>query len=159
ITAPNAFSARLGELIFLANVLMAGSWYQGERFTETDAAQAALACANLGLDYLAAQSPRERSEFIAQMLEDRPGIVRLFQVGWHLLQQLPVRATRALLDALRADHVRKQLQHKRWMLDEIETAVSNPDLLELVQDGEFADVSDNLVLIALVLDARACHCL
>jgi hypothetical protein len=159
LTAPQVFSARLGELIFLANVLMAGSWYQGARFTETQAAQAALACANLGVDYLAAEASSERSEFIATVLEDRPGIVRLFQVGWHLLQQVPLRAAHALLDALRADHVRKQLAHKRWMLDEIETAVSNPDLLALVQDGEFADVSDNLVLLALVLDARACHCL
>jgi len=159
LTAPHTFSARLGELVFLANVLMAGSWYQGARFSETDAAQAALACANLGLDHLAATSTLERSEFAAAVLEDRPGIVRLFQVGWHLLQQVPLRAAHALLDALRADHVREQLEHKRWMLDEVETAVSNPDLLELVQDGEFADVSDNLVLLALVLDARACHCL
>ena len=157
--APRAFSERLGELVFLANVLMAGSWYQGARFTETEAAQAALACANLGLDYLAGLAPLDRSEFIALTLEDRPGIVRLFQVGWNLLQQLPLRAAQALLDALRADHVRKQLERKRWMLDEIETAVSSPDLLELIQDGEFDDVSDNLVLIALVLDARACHCL
>ena len=34
MTRPDVFAARLGELIFLSNVLMAGSWYQGARFTE-----------------------------------------------------------------------------------------------------------------------------
>ncbi|NJN52348.1 MAG: hypothetical protein HC809_11900 [Gammaproteobacteria bacterium] len=45
------------------------------------------------------------------------------------------------------------------MLAEVETAVSEPDLLELVAQREFEDVSDNLVLLSLVLDQRACHCL
>ena len=35
LTRPDLFAARLGELIFLANVLMSGSWYQGARFTES----------------------------------------------------------------------------------------------------------------------------
>jgi hypothetical protein len=65
----------------------------------------------------------------------------------------------ALLDALRADHVREQLKRKRWILDEIESAVSDPDILELIEQGEFADVADNLVLLGLVLDPRACQCL
>ncbi len=52
ITRPDLFVARLGELIYLANVLMAGSWYQGARFNEAEAARAALSCANLGLDLL-----------------------------------------------------------------------------------------------------------
>ncbi|NJN52347.1 MAG: hypothetical protein HC809_11895 [Gammaproteobacteria bacterium] len=42
---PHVFSARLGELVFLANILMAGSWYQGARFNEAESAQAALAVA------------------------------------------------------------------------------------------------------------------
>jgi hypothetical protein len=45
------------------------------------------------------------------------------------------------------------------MLDEIETAVNDPDIFDLIEQGEFADVADNLVLLSLVLDARACHCL
>ena len=96
---------------------------------------------------------------IEQILENRPGIVRLFQIGWHLIQGLPMHAARTLLDALRTEHVREQLKRKRWILDEIETAVSHPDLLGLIDDGDFADVGDNLVLLELVLDARACHCL
>lgn len=162
-TRPDIFVARLGELIYLANVLMAGSWYQGGRFTEAEAARAALSCANLGLDVLLSEEPpmssAERSQFVETTLEDAPGIVRLFQIGWNVLQALPMRSAVGLLDALRSDPVRAQLKHKRWMLDEIETAVNDPDIFDLIEQGEFADVADNLVLLSLVLDARACHCL
>jgi len=163
LARPDAFAARLGELIFLANVLMAGSWYQGARFTEGDAAAAALACANLGLDSLLAQrqsaGKADRATQIATLLDNPPGLVRLFQIGWNLIQALPLRCARALLGALRADHVREQLKRKRWMLDEIESALCEPDIFELIEQGEFADVGDNLVLLSLVLDTRACHCL
>jgi hypothetical protein len=163
LTHPTVFAARLGELIFLANVLMSGSWYQGGRFSETEAAAAALACANLGLDQLLTEHGMTRAEeralLIESILDEPPGIVRLFQIGWNLIQALPLRAARALLEALRADHVREQLQRKRWILDEIESAVSDPDMLDLIAQGEFEDVGDNLVLLTLVLDPRACQCL
>jgi hypothetical protein len=167
MTNPDAFAMRLGELIFLANVLMSGSWYQGDRFTEAEAAKAALACANLGLDQLLAEefqtrnptSALDRADRVADILGNRPGIVRLFQIGWHRIQALPMYSARTLLDALRADHVRAQLIRKLWILDEIESAVSDPDILHLIDVGEFADVADNLALLSLVLDARACRCL
>ncbi len=158
---PHAFSQRLNEVVFLANVLMAGSWYQGGRFTQHEAAQAALACANLGMEYMLtyAQRDQPRDVVINGSLETVPGVVRLFQVGWQVLQRLPRHAGEQLLAALRRPSVREQLARKRWMLDEIESAVSDPDLLELIEKGEFEDVSDNLVLLSLVLDPRACHCL
>ena len=183
LTDPDQFGARLGELIFLANVLMSGSWYQGARFTEAEAAKAALACANLGLLHLLELGSRgapngaegasdrtegasdrtegasDRTEQIEHILENEPGMVRLFQIGWHLIQALPMHAAQTLLDVLRSEHVRDQLKRKRWILDEIESAVSEPDLLDLIDDGDFEDVSDNLVLLGLVLDGRACQCL
>ncbi len=159
-TQPHVFSARLSELVFLANILMAGSGYQGGRFKESDAAQAALACANLGLDHLEIeQRSMDREDFVASELERPPGIVRLFRVGWHLLQAIPMQAAHALLSALRSEEVRDALRHKEWMLREVESAVSEPDLLGLVAQGEFEDVSDNLLLLSLILDQRACHCL
>lgn len=164
LTRPDLFAARLGELIFLSNVLMAGSWYQGARFTETEAAAAALGCANLGLLHLLEAeglplSASERLDRIERILERPPGVVGLFQIGWHLLQALPMHVARRLLEVLRSEHVREQLRRKRWILDEIESAVSDPDLLDLIDDGDFDDVGDNLVLLGLVLDARACQCL
>jgi hypothetical protein len=157
LTQPDLFAARLSELIYLANVLMAGSWYQGGRFTESEAARAALSCANLGLDAVLAAAVR--SEAADDILAAPPGIVRLFQVGWNELSSLPLRSAVALLDALRAGHVREKLRHKRWILDEIESAVTEPDMLDLIEQGEFDDVGDNLTLLGLVLDQRACQCL
>jgi len=160
ITHPAAFTRRLGELVFLANVLMAGSWYQGARFKEDEAAQAALACANLGLDQLLmGQGTADRFEVVESALEEEPGIVGLFRIGWNLLQSLPVRGAQALIAALQADHVREQLLRKRWIVDEIETALCDPDILDLIEQGEFEDVGDNLLLLNLILDVRACQCL
>jgi hypothetical protein len=152
---PDLFSARLAELVFLANVLMAGSWYQGQRFTEPEAAHAALACANLGLDYLERRGNGERD---AALLE-APGLVRLFRIGWQLLQALPRRCALALTATLRAGHVREQFAHKRWILEEVDSALHHPELTLLIELGEFEEAAESLVLLALVLDARAHHCL
>ncbi len=157
ITEPHVFSARLAELVFLANVLVAGAWHQGARFTEAEAAQAAIACANLGLEHLARETRgRDPEVFVADALAESPGLVRLFRIGWHVMQALPLATTRALLDALRSDELRDALAHKQWMLDEVESAVNDPDIIGLVERGEFEDVADNLVLLSLVLDQRAC---
>ena len=152
---------------------MAGSWYQGARFTEAEAAKAALACANLGMLHVLEVDSNGRPTSASDRTEvrrtapsrssrywrTRPGIVRLFQIGWHLIQALPMHVARTLLDVLRSEHVREQLKRKRWILDEIESAVSEPDLLDLIDDGDFEDVADNLVLLGLVLDRRASQCL
>jgi hypothetical protein len=159
---PDRFSERLAELVYLANILMAGSWFQGDRFSNSDAARAALACANLGLDHLLAEHADDawqRTLTADDLLAAPPGIVRLFEIGWHLLQRVPKRCATGLIEALQSEHVREQLARKRWILDEIESAVSDPDILLLIDQGAFEDVGDNLVLLSLVLDVRACQCL
>jgi hypothetical protein len=160
-TQPAAFAARLGELAYLANVLMVGCAIDGKRFEEADAAQVALACANLGLDHLLGRDrdPLDRADVADALLERPPGVVRLFQLGWQLIQALPMRCATALIGTLRADHVRERLARKRWILAEIESALTKPDILKLIEAGEFDDVGDNLVLLSLVLDPRACQCL
>jgi len=160
-TRPDAFAARLGELAYLANVLMVGCAIDGKRFEEADAAQVALACANLGLDHLLGRDldPLGRADRADALLERPPGVVRLFQLGWQLIQALPMRCATALIETLRSDHVRERLARKRWILSEIESALTKPDILKLIEAGEFDDVGDNLVLLSLVLDARACQCL
>jgi hypothetical protein len=160
-TQPDAFAARLGELAYLANILMVGCALDGKRFGETDAAQAALACANLGLDRLLGRDldSLDRAHAADDLLAAAPGVVRMFQVGWQVLQTLPMRCATALIDTLRSEHVRGRLARKRWILSEIESALTKPDILKLIEAGEFEDVGDNLVLLSLVLDTRACQCL
>jgi hypothetical protein len=60
---------------------------------------------------------------------------------------------------LQAPHVRDRLAHKQWILDDVDAALREPDLLQLIARGEFEDVGDNLVLLSLVLDPHACQCL
>lgn len=160
-TRPDAFAARLAELAYLANVLMVGSTFDGRRFEEAQAAQVALACANLGLDRLLGRDldKMDRADAADALLDCAPGVVRLFQIGWRLVQALPVRCATMLLETLRSDHVRERLVRKRWILAEVESALTEPDLLKLIEEGIFDDVGDNLVLLSLVLDARACQCL
>jgi hypothetical protein len=160
-TRPDAFAARLGELAYLANILMVGCALDGKRFSEADAAQAALACANLGLDRLLGRDldPLDRTQTADDLLAAAPGVVRLFQVGWQMIHALPMRCATALIETLRSEHVRGRLARKRWILSEIESALTKPDILKLIEHGEFEDVGDNLVLLSLVLDARACHSL
>jgi hypothetical protein len=155
---PDTFSARLGELVYLANVLVTGSWNHGATFEEADAARAALACANLGLDYIEQRAPDDPIS-LSTLLAQPPGLVWLFQIGWHLIQTLPRQAGAALVAALRDDDVQDRLEAKRWLLDEALCAIGEPDLLEQIARGEFEDVSDNLRLVSLIVDRRVCRCL
>jgi hypothetical protein len=153
---PAAFSARLAELAYLANILMTGSWNRGERFEEADAARVALACANLGLDHLEHQMQRDMRPAV---LAGPPGLVRPFQIGWHLIQQLPRHAGERLVSVLRDDDVQDRLTRRQWLLDEVLLAINEPDMLDSIVGGDFEDVADNLRLVSLVVDRRVCHCL
>lgn len=160
---PEAFQARLGELVHLANVLIAGARFRGTRFEQTEAARAAIACASLGLDLLLSSQAGERNsdrrDAIDAALASEPGVIRLFRMGWQHLQSLQRRCGEALVDALQSPHLRDRLKSRAWILAEIDSAISDPDLLQLIERGEFEDVSDNLHLLTLILDPRACRCL
>jgi hypothetical protein len=49
-TDPAAFARHAEELAYIANVLLAGASIDGDRLRPAEAAQAALACVNLGLE-------------------------------------------------------------------------------------------------------------
>ena len=84
-TDPDRHGRVMAELRYLANVLVAGCPLAGRRFRPLEAAEAAIAACNLGL-------------------EERPGTslagtgaVTLFRIGWHVLHRevvVPARAAR-----------------------------------------------------------------
>jgi hypothetical protein len=82
--APAAQAQRLEELAFLVNVLVAGCPLRGERFTTSEAAAAALATCNLGLQALLGAEPT--SERAAGRLVNE-SLDRAFRAGWRLLHQ------------------------------------------------------------------------
>jgi Family of unknown function (DUF6178) len=156
---PAAFSARLAELVYLANVLMAGATRRGERFDERAAARAVLACANLGMDVLLDPARNSRAAAAAELLAEAPGVVRLFQVGWHVLQRLPARVAAVLEDTLQDPAMRQRLATRRWLADELVLALQDPPLLELIARRAFDVIADNLLLLSLLFDASACQSL
>jgi hypothetical protein len=87
-----AYPASSGELAYLANVLMAGASVQGRAFTPREAADAAGALCNLGL------------ESWPEKWRDRD-LVTAFQVGWSTLyRDVCLDATRRLIALLPAIH-------------------------------------------------------
>ena len=89
-TNSNAYMERLKELSYLANVLISGCSYAGRAFRPLEAADAAVAVCNLGLERLLQEEAgvRDISEATvvqaAELLE-RQELVKLFQVGWSIL--------------------------------------------------------------------------
>lgn len=86
-TSPSAFAARLEELAYLANVLVAGHTREGERLGPREAAEAALATVGYGA-HLEARAGRPgrpgpvRADELAAILAERPADL-LFRAARH----------------------------------------------------------------------------
>jgi hypothetical protein len=99
--APEAHAARMEELAYLANVLIAGCSVGGRGFRPLEAAQVAVATVNLGLEHLleiaSAErgSPEARDRRAVEVLASE-GADKLFLLGVQLLQQLALEAPRTL---------------------------------------------------------------
>lgn len=143
---PDVFANRLAELVFLGNVLVAGCKDAGDAFNEIEAANAALATANLGSAYLLSQ----QGVTLEELLHQSPGLVRAFSVGWYILNQIPQRAARALVAILREPTIRYQLQPKSWILDEVDVALA--DMVNNVDLADFDAARDSLAFVSLVLE-------
>nr|AGS77292.1 hypothetical protein [Myxococcus fulvus] len=86
-----AYLERLKELSYLANVLMSGCSFGGRVFRPLEAADAAVAVCNLGLErFLQEDAGAAVSEMTVEQaaeLLERQDLVKLFQVGWSILHQ------------------------------------------------------------------------
>lgn len=99
---PEAYDRRMQELAYLANVLVAGCTYGDRRFRPLEAAEAAVAVCNLGLEHLA---PTQQSA-AALLAHERAD--KLFRIGWKLLDPLLLEAVEKITGLLerRAQSVR-----------------------------------------------------
>ncbi len=84
---PDVHVERLRELSYLANVLLSGCGFGGRGFRPLEAADAAMAVCNLGLERLLNGEPATSEATVEQAEEllERQGLVKLFQVGWSIL--------------------------------------------------------------------------
>jgi hypothetical protein len=93
---PTAHGARMEELGYLANVLLAGCMRAGSKLRPVEALEAAVATCNLGLElWERAELPPGR-ESAAQLLQ-HVSCDRLFRVAWSALQRELVQPARSLL--------------------------------------------------------------
>ncbi len=146
--SPDVFGARLRELVYISNVLVVGTQDPTSRLTEVEAAHAALDICNIGAGYWdRAGLPTE------DLVNEAPGLIRAFRIGWHVLQRIPPRSARHLVDVLRAPTVRARLEEKEWILSEVDTAIA--DLVNRIDLARFADVDDTLSFVSLVVEAEA----
>jgi hypothetical protein len=85
--APEIHAARMRELAYLANVLAAGCSLQGRPMRSVEAARAAVATCNLGLEQLLAVKGKPGP---ATRMIEVTAAERLFLVGWNVLFQAVV---------------------------------------------------------------------
>lgn len=79
---PVLHQRRRTELVYLANVLVAGADAGGRAFRPAEAAAAVITTCGLGLAYLAGEDGKPDHEIMT-----RDGADTLFRIGWHLLAE------------------------------------------------------------------------
>jgi hypothetical protein len=92
---PIAHSARMEELVFLANTLVAGCSLQGRPFTEREASDGAMAICNLGIenwpDHWSSAGPQTLSgaqdKTLPESLLVDHDLIGVFQIGWTILHR------------------------------------------------------------------------
>lgn len=154
---PAAFTARMDELAYLANLLLAGTEMDERRLTESEAANLAMASCNLGGTYLhwleASTDPSDSA--IDSWIEAEPGLIRLFRIGWQLLSQLPTQTARHLRSQFGTDSVRDRFDNRKWLLDEVDALLGQPDFVETVQARKFDEARETLRILGIVLTPEA----
>lgn len=153
---PDVFDARMDELTYLSNLLIVGTESGSERLESSVAANLVIATCSLGACHdLWLEADADEVEAVVQMLQQPPGLVRLFRIGWHLLAGLPPMAA-SRLKALFADQVvRDRLAEKPWVLSEVDGLLGNPDFEEVVASRNFEDAQETLKILAIALEPEA----
>jgi hypothetical protein len=151
--AAAVYEQRLSELSYLANVLVSGCSIEGRAFRPIEAADAAVAVCNLGLERFLRDEAGEGStseatvEEAAQLLT-RQELVKLFQIGWSLLHRdVLLFAARALEGAIA--HWRALLSEYPLLPKVIEGESKEKDEAQLCErflsTAEQIDAAHNLV--------------
>jgi hypothetical protein len=127
---------------------MAGSSLEGQPFTGGDARDAAFAACNLGMEFI-------HSRQTALELDREPGLIRLFLIGWQLLDTLRNRVIDAIKVSLVDLETTQRLKTSPWLRNEVQIGIR--DLQNAVERHQFADARDAATFLSIVFDATACR--
>lgn len=95
---PQLHALRSQELVYLANILMAGCAFQNRAFRHVEAAQAAIAVCNLGLEYWLTQPEAVQCPLEEQLA--RHSAINLFRAGYSMLHHVAEMAAQKLIALL-----------------------------------------------------------
>jgi hypothetical protein len=127
------YGSRMEELAYLTNVLVSGSSFAGRAFRPVEAAEAAIAVCNLGLERTMLETKGKAPDVVRET-----GADRLFRIGWHVLfwevsmraatylerkvdgNQAPLAAVRAAVAAHKPWQIRPRLASMGHLLSEDE---------------------------------------
>lgn len=122
---PTAADARMREILYLSNILMEGTSVGGARLDQRGAMLAAMHTANLGLTYCIFVEPwGSEEELLVELLENEPGLIKAFNVGYHLLMDLAQRVESATGAALENERVARHLHSDPELASEIRDSFS-----------------------------------
>ena len=158
---PEALSARLNELMYMSNILMTGAEFKGGRFLETEAAKAVMATCNLGMEYLVArqQTEEDDTDLYRKHLEKEPGLIQAFQVGFNLINRLPMRSASKTTEALTSNEADRVLSHSSMIRSDIDQVLADGGLTKKVEQGMLAEAKEIIDLLFMVFDPNDCNCL
>ena len=153
---PESFDARMDELTYLSNLVMAGLDQGGDRLESGAAANLVIATCNLGAGHeLWLDGEIDGVAAVHDILLQEPGLVRLFRIGWHLLANLPLTAARRLKALFADEATRERLAAKPWVLSEVDALLGAPDFEEVVAAREFEDAQETLKILGIALEPEA----
>ncbi len=153
------FQRRKDETLYLANVLIAGVGLRGTAFSEANAVKAVQATCNLGFEYLIRETGLAREEAHFELLSAEPGLIRPFQLGFSLLNRIPVAAASAIADFLRDSRTHSRLKRVPWIASQLDHLLPGHTFLKKVEERRFEDLKPDIQLLALVLDNVTILCL
>jgi hypothetical protein len=150
-----ALEHRFREVVFLGNVVMEGTSLNGKRLTEKQATDCVYHSCNLGLEYCVNVEPwDEESALVRELLEQEPGLIRCFNIGYFLLQAIPRKLHGALKRALESAQFQRRLRKEPWLQtlirEEFATAQQETD-----PNGRFHNLNPLLDSLLFLCDATA----
>lgn len=153
---PGRFDARMDELTYLSNLLMIGAESGGERLASGAAANLVVATCNLGASHdLWLAQDVDGPDAVCAMLQDAPGLVRLFRIGWHLLANLPRTAATRLKGLFADEAVRARFAARPWVLKEVDGLLGVPDFEAVIAARNFEDAQETLKILGIALEPEA----
>jgi hypothetical protein len=153
------FARRRREILYLANVLIAGVGLRGSAFTELNAVRAVRSTCNLGLEYLVQHDFLQVDESYFEFLSQEPGLLRPFHIGFHLLNRVPLTCIEGVTGFLSSKRLISRLRRAPSISAQLDDLLPGEQLIQKVLAGKFEDLKQDIELLALVLDTTSVHCL